>query len=357
VRLPDASIRRPVFAVMLIGGLVVLGLVSLPRLGVDLWPRIEFPLVVVQAVLPGAAPETMESEVSEVLEEAINTIEGIRDLRSFSSDSLSLIYIEFELEYDVQEKAQQVREKVAAVRGDLPSDIEPPVVDRVDPDAQPVLAVLLAGPYSIRSLSLLADQRVKTRLERIRGVGSATLVGDRAREIRVWIDPLRLSGYGLAVGEVLAALEREHVELPAGRLESLEREFTLRTDTGYTKPDDFRRLVVLYPGGAFAQFTCSFQRPFHTYIEIAGSEGRLHINRPFTGMEGGESIVTFYPGDGEPQVIPVPEAALYLGEVEDMHAAILDGQPGYLKLGETRDHVRTVLALYESARTENIVTL
>ena len=112
-----------------------------------------------------------------------------------------------------------------------------------------------------------------------------------------------------------------------------------------------------YPGGAFAQFTCSFQRPFHTYIEIAGSEGRLHINRPFTGMEGGESIVTFYPGDGEPQVIPVPEAALYLGEVEDMHAAILDGQPGYLKLGETRDHVRTVLALYESARTENIVTL
>jgi HAE1 family hydrophobic/amphiphilic exporter-1 len=176
---------------MLIGGLVVLGFVSLPRLGVDLWPRIEFPMVVVQAVLPGAAPETMESEVSEVLEEAINTIEGIRDLRSFSSDSLSLVYIEFELEYDVQEKAQQVREKVAAVRGDLPSDVEPPIVDRVDPDAQPVLAVLLAGPYSIRSLSLLADQRVKTRLERIPGVGSASLVGDRPREIRVWIDPLR----------------------------------------------------------------------------------------------------------------------------------------------------------------------
>jgi HAE1 family hydrophobic/amphiphilic exporter-1 len=234
---------------MLIGGLVVLGFVSLPRLGVDLWPRIEFPMVVVQAVLPGAAPETMESEVSEVLEEAINTIEGIRDLRSFSSDSLSLVYIEFELEYDVQEKAQQVREKVAAVRGDLPSDVEPPIVDRVDPDAQPVLAVLLAGPYSIRSLSLLADQRVKTRLERIPGVGSASLVGDRPREIRVWIDPLRLSGYGLAVDEVLAALEREHVELPAGRIETPHHEYALKTLGRLRSAEEFESVALAQRGG------------------------------------------------------------------------------------------------------------
>jgi predicted dehydrogenase len=112
-----------------------------------------------------------------------------------------------------------------------------------------------------------------------------------------------------------------------------------------------------YPNKGFAQLTCSFQRPFHTYIEIAGTKGRLYINRPFSGMEGGQGVVAFHPDEGEPQVIPVPDKELYLGEVEDMHAAILDGNPNYLKLEETRDHVRTVLALYDSARTGKVVSL
>ena len=146
MKLADTSIRRPVFAVMLIGALVVLGIVSIPRLGIDLWPRVEFPMVVVTTKLAGAAPETVEREVSQILEESINTIEGISSLRSTSSDSLSLIFVEFELEYDVQEKAQEVREKVAVVLGQLPRDVEMPVVERVDPDSQPVLVVLLAGP-------------------------------------------------------------------------------------------------------------------------------------------------------------------------------------------------------------------
>ena len=152
----------------------------MPRLGLDLFPRVEFPLVTVTTVLEGASPETVEREVSQVLEESINTIEGIRSLRSASSDSLSLLFVEFELEYDIREKAQEVRDKVAAVRAELPRDIEPPVVDRVDPDATPILAVMLAGPHSIRALSEFADKRIKPRLERIPGVGSVTLVGDRA---------------------------------------------------------------------------------------------------------------------------------------------------------------------------------
>jgi HAE1 family hydrophobic/amphiphilic exporter-1 len=249
VRLADTSIRNPVFAVMLIGGLVVLGLVSIPRLGIDLYPRVEFPIVVVDTVLPGASPETVEQEVTEVLEEAVNSIEGIRQLRSNSSDSLSLLFIEFELEYDVQEKAQQVRDKVSAVRGELPPDVEPPVVDRVDPDAQPVLTILLAAPASIREVSEFADKRIKSRLERIAGVGSVTLVGDRPREIRVWIDPLRLSGYGLAVGDVLAALRREHVELPAGRIETPTREFGLKTEGKLQSAEEFASLVVSATNG------------------------------------------------------------------------------------------------------------
>jgi len=249
VKLADVSIRRPVFAVMLIGGLVVLGAVSIPRLGVDLWPRVEFPLVTVTTVLTGASPDTVESEVTEVLEEAINSIEGIRSLRSASSDSLSLLFIEFELEYDVREKSQEVRDKVAAVRGELPSDVETPIVDRVDPDAQPVLAVLLAGSESIRDITEFADKRIKSRLERIAGVGSVSVVGGRPREIRVWIDPLRLSGYGLAVDDVLAALSREHVELPGGRIETTRAEYAVKTEGKLTTPEGFGAIVVAEQGG------------------------------------------------------------------------------------------------------------
>jgi hydrophobic/amphiphilic exporter-1 (mainly G- bacteria), HAE1 family len=249
VRIADVSIRRPVFAVMLIGSLVLLGAISISRLGLDLFPRVEFPIVTVTTVLEGAAPETVEREVSQVLEESINTIEGIRTLRSASSDSLSIVWVEFELEYDIQDKAQQVREKVAAVRGDLPRDIEPPVVDRVDPDSAPILAVMLAGPQSIRALSEFADKRLKPRIERIRGVGSVTLVGDRPREIRVWIDPLRLGGYGLAVDDVLAALQREHVELPGGRIETERGEWTIKTLGKLTSAAQFGAIVVAERGG------------------------------------------------------------------------------------------------------------
>jgi HAE1 family hydrophobic/amphiphilic exporter-1 len=249
VKLADVSIRRPVFAVMLIGAIVVLGLVSIPRLGIDLWPRVEFPMVVVSTVLEGAAPETVEREVSQVLEEGINTIEGIRTLRSTSSTALSIVYVEFGLEYDIKEKSQQVREAVAASRGDLPRDAEPPVIERVDPDGAPILAVILAGPHSIRTLSEFADKRIKPRLERIRGVGSVSLAGDRKREIRVWIDPLRLGGYALAIDDVLAALEREHVELPGGRLETKQREWVLRTEGKLTRASQFGALVVAERGG------------------------------------------------------------------------------------------------------------
>jgi HAE1 family hydrophobic/amphiphilic exporter-1 len=250
MKLSDASIRRPVFAVMLIGALVVLGVVSIPRLGIDLWPRVEFPMVVVTTVLEGAAPETVERELSQVLEESINTIEGISSLRSISSDSLSIIFVEFELEYEIQEKAQEVREKVASVRGELPRDAETPVVERVDPDAQPILVVMLAGPQSIRAISEFADKRVKPRLERIPGVGSVTLAGSRKREIRIWIDPLRLGGYGLAVDDVLGALQREHVELPGGRLETEEREWALRTEGKLASAEQFGAIVVAERGGS-----------------------------------------------------------------------------------------------------------
>ena len=143
MKLPDTSIRRPVFAVMLIGGLVVLGLVSLPRLGLDLWPRVEFPIVAVTTVLEGASPETVEREVTQVLEESINTIEGIRTLASTTREEVSEITIEFELKRDVDIAAQDVRDKIARVRGRLPDDVDPPIIAKQDADARPIMWIAL----------------------------------------------------------------------------------------------------------------------------------------------------------------------------------------------------------------------
>ena len=249
MKLADTAIRRPVFAIMLIGGLVLLGVISASRLGLDLYPRVEFPFVIVTTVLEGAAPETVEREVTQVLEESVNTIEGIRSLRSASSDSLSLLFIEFELERDPADKAQEVRDKVAAVRAALPRDVEPPVVDRVDPDATPILAVMLAGSDSISTLSEYADKRLKPRLERIAGVGGVQLVGSRPREVRIWIDPVRLAGYALAVDDVLAAVRREHVEVPGGRIETARGEYTVRTKGKLESAALFGGIVVVERAG------------------------------------------------------------------------------------------------------------
>jgi HAE1 family hydrophobic/amphiphilic exporter-1 len=312
VRIADVSIQRPVFAVMLIGGFIVLGGVAIPRLGVDLWPRVEFPMVTVQTVLPGAAPETMEREVSEILEETINTIEGVRSLRSASGDSLSLIWIEFELEYDIQEKAQQVREKVAAVRGELPVDAESPIIDRVDPDAQPILAVMLAAPYSIREVSELADKRVKARLERVPGVGSVTLVGARPREIRIWIDPLRLAGYGLAVDDVLGSLRREHVELPGGRIETAHTEYALKTEGKLQSAEEFAAVVVAARRG----------RVIHLR-DVATVEDGLAEERTVSRLDGRRGVALQIRRQSGENTVRVADAAH--AELERIRAGLPEG--------------------------------
>jgi HAE1 family hydrophobic/amphiphilic exporter-1 len=249
MKIADTSIHRPVFAVMVVGALVVTGLVSIPRLATDLFPRIEFPIVTVTTVLKGASPETVEREVTEVLEDSINTIEGIETMRSASSESLSLISVEFKLDYDVHEKAQEVRDKVSAARGDLPADAEPPVIDRIDPDATPVVAVLVSGPQSIRALTELADKRIRRRIERVPGVGSITLVGGRKREIRIWLDPVALAGWQLAIDDVIGAIQREHREIPGGRIETNKREFVIKTQGKLAAAEQFGELVLAERGG------------------------------------------------------------------------------------------------------------
>jgi len=179
VKLADISIRQPVFAAMVIGGLVVLGLISLARLELKLEPEIEFPFVVVMTELRGASPETVEREVTDLIEEELNAIEGVRNLSSTSSQGLSTIQVEFEIQYPVDIKLQEVRDKVALAHPRLPIDVEPPLVQKFDLSAVGFMTVALGGSLPLRDLSDFAEHEVKERLQRVAGVGGINILGGR----------------------------------------------------------------------------------------------------------------------------------------------------------------------------------
>jgi len=244
VRLAEVSIRRPVFAAMLILGLVVLGLVSFQRLELKLDPNVDFPFAMVVTELRGASPETVEREVTDVLEEQLNSIEGIRNISSTSSQGLSRIHLEFGLQYNVDTKVQEIRDKVALARPLLPLDVENPVVQKFDLSAVGFMTVVLGGPIGRRELSEFAEHDVKERLERIAGVGGVKILGAREREIRIWLDPLRLSGYGLSIEDVADTLRRENAELASGRIEGAEREWTVTTQGKARSVPEFGEIIV-----------------------------------------------------------------------------------------------------------------
>jgi HAE1 family hydrophobic/amphiphilic exporter-1 len=225
----DVSIRRPVFAVMMIMALVVFGLLAYPRIGVDLFPDVEFPVVTVTATYPGADPETMESKVADKIEEAINSLSGIKALRSTNLESVSQVVVEFELDVPSEQAVQDIRDRVSGILANLPSGIDPPVVQKFDIGASPIMAVALAGKLPARELSRLADKVVKERVQRVPGVGGIDLVGQRDREIQIFVDPTRLSGRGLTVEDVANAVRAQNMELPAGYFDSGARELTVKT--------------------------------------------------------------------------------------------------------------------------------
>jgi HAE1 family hydrophobic/amphiphilic exporter-1 len=229
VNLATLSIKRPVVAVMMIAALVVFGAVSYPRVGVDMFPNVEFPVVTVLVVFPGSDPETMESKVADPIEEEINTLGGIRQLRSVNLEGVTQVVAMFELEVSADQAVQDIRDRVARIERDLPEGIEPPVVQRLDIGAAPVVTLALAGDMPVQDLTRLADKTVKQRIQRINGVGQVDLVGGREREIQVLVDPVKLAGVGLAITDVAGAIQAQNLEIPAGTVESGSRELTVKT--------------------------------------------------------------------------------------------------------------------------------
>lgn len=243
-KLADLCVRRPVFASVLILTLVVAGLFAYRTLGVDRFPDVEFPMVNVTTTLVGAAPEEMETEVSDKIEEAVNTISGIDQLISASSEGVSTVNILFDLEKNVDVAAQEVRDKIDLIRRDLPDDIDPPIVQKVDPDAQPILAATLTGSASRRELTEYADKVLRRRLETVLGVGQVSVVGGRERQINIWLDNGRLAAYRLTPADVVAALRAQNLQIPGGRVEEGVRELSLRTFGRVERPADLTRIPV-----------------------------------------------------------------------------------------------------------------
>ena len=247
-KLAEICVRRPVFATMLILSLTVVGFFSFKALGVDLFPKIDLPTITVTVINPGASPQEIETEITDKVEGAVNTISGIDELRSTSVEGVSQVFITFLLEKNADVAAQEVRDKVNLIVTNLPETAEQPIIQKLDTDAAPVLRIAVSAPRSLREVTDIADKQIKQRIESINGVGQVEIVGGREREIQVWVDPDKLRSYNVTVAEVAAAVRLQNMEVPGGRVDEGTRELTVRTMGRIVDPASFNDLVVATRG-------------------------------------------------------------------------------------------------------------
>ncbi len=242
--LAELCVKRPVFATVLILSLTVVGAFSFIKLGVDRYPKVDIPTVIVSTVQPGAAPEQIETEVTDKIEEAVNTISGIDELRSTSSEGVSIVQIGFLLDKDGDVAAQEVRDKVNGVLPLLPKTIQQPRVDKFDPDAAPVISLALTANRPVREITEYADKVLRRQLESLAGVGQVLIVGGRQRQVNIWLDADRLRAYNVTVTDVSRALSLQNAEIPGGRMDQGPQSITLRTRGRVQTVQEFNDIVV-----------------------------------------------------------------------------------------------------------------
>jgi len=277
--LPEFSIKRHIFTLMASLVLVLFGVVGFLRLGLDKFPKIDFPAVTVVTTLQGADPEIIDKNITDIIEEAVNQVPGVKSITSSSSIGASVIGIEFELEKNVDVAYQEVKAKVDGIAKLLPKDADPPVVRKVEVGANAVLWVVLQGNRTLQELNTYADEVLKRRLETINGVGDVQIGGQIKRTIRVWLNADRLQAYRLSPVDVANGFGREHVVLPAGFLGSRSREWLIKFDAEFDKLPDMRRMVVAYREGA------------PVYLEdVARVEDGLEDARKFARFRGQPAV-------------------------------------------------------------------
>jgi len=247
--LSEIAVRRPVFTAMVILALITFGFIGYSQLSIDLMPDVEFPFVTVQVVYPGASPETVEGEITEILEDEISTIEGIKTLQSWSAENVGIIFVEFELEYEIDQVVQDVRDKVSGSLQYLPEDIESPIVEKFDTGSMPILSYVVSADMPPADLAKFIDDRIKTPLQGVGGVGRVSILGAREREVKVWLNLDKMKSLGVGVDEVAYALQSKNVDIPGGRIETGRSEYTVKTKGELGSVEEFREIVIRYADG------------------------------------------------------------------------------------------------------------
>jgi HAE1 family hydrophobic/amphiphilic exporter-1 len=243
--LSNLSIKRPIFAAVMMLALVTLGIFSYRRLAIDMFPDVEIPVLSIVTKYPGASPETVEREVTKRIEEAVNPISGVKHVTSTSRESVSIVVVEFNLEVKINEASQEARAKVNAIRGDLPQGIEEPIIQKLDFSSIPIVSLAVRSEtLSAKDLTTLVEKKVKRRFENISGVGKVDLVGESKREVNININPTRLEALGMGVDEVISGLQSENVNTPLGRLNRNGSEYPLRVSGKPEVVDRFKTMVI-----------------------------------------------------------------------------------------------------------------
>ncbi|MEK7799125.1 MAG: efflux RND transporter permease subunit, partial [Acidobacteriota bacterium] len=226
--LSDISIRNHVFAWMLMAALIIFGGIGFARLGVSQNPDVDFPVINVQVTLEGASPEVMESDVIEPLEDAVTTIEGVKSISSTSKQGRASVTVEFDLKRNIDLALQDVQTRVAQAARILPREVDPPTISKTNPEDQPIMWLNLSGSRDPRALADYVRNVLKDRFQTLPGVGEVMLGGYQERNIRVWADARKMEAYGLTSQDLVSAIQRQHVEVPAGRIETADREMNVR---------------------------------------------------------------------------------------------------------------------------------
>ncbi|MBF0508774.1 MAG: efflux RND transporter permease subunit, partial [Deltaproteobacteria bacterium] len=247
--LSNLSIKRPVFAAVMMLALVTLGIFSYRRLAIDMFPDVEIPVISIITKYPGASPETVEREVSRRIEEAVNPIAGVKHVISSSREGVSNVVVQFHLEYKVNEGSQEARAKINGIRGDLPQGIEEPIIQKLDFSAMPIVSLAVrSDSMTARDLTTLVEKKVKRRLENISGVGKVDLVGKQKREVNINLDPARLDSLKLGVDEIISGIQSENVNTPLGRLTHGAGEYSIRVSGKPQNVDQFNQMVIAHRG-------------------------------------------------------------------------------------------------------------
>jgi multidrug efflux pump len=250
MKITEVCVKKPVFAWMLMAATVVFGVVAASRIGISQFPDVDFPTITVSVTWEGAAPEVIENDVVDILEEALVQVEGVKSLTSVCRQESAYITVELDLSRNMDLALQDVQTKVSQAQRRLPNDIDPPIIAKTNPEDQPIMMISLAGPFPLRVLSDYAKYNLKEKLQTIPGIGEVMTMGVQDRNVRIWLDATRLDEKELTVRDVITALQREHIELPAGRLETRGREVNVRVLGEALDLDTFRHLVVREVNGS-----------------------------------------------------------------------------------------------------------